>query len=1139
MFWYPASEDSSNPQAQNIYEIYMQLYHTLLRQPQSIWESCSGSFSRAKADELVVLSASYLELYRMTANGLLTKISSQPCFAIARQIVAFRLAGSSTDCVAITSDRGDLSIMIFDIASNRFEVECSDTFGKTGCRRGVPGEYLAVDPLGRAIITSAIEKQKFIYMISRDSQTRIVISSGLEAHFPDSLVYCIVSVDVGYGNPCFASIESICLTNSPPRRSLCLYEVDLGTNRVLRTVSSDDMRNAYYLISVPSKSGISGGLIICYDAFLIYRKISGREDLRCEFPLRERSSVSFPTIFRHILLEDSDPTFLLQSDEGDLFKVSVSTGSDRIIRLSISYYDTLPVATSMCMMRNGLLFCAHENDDHSLYVLNDTEDQSVTQSDRYSFRESIFFCPRILQRVTVQQSIPSIAPIRGFISTTTERSSVKGLAISGNIGSSSLHRIDFSVAVIDLAVTDLPGRPSGAWCIRAGTFDKYIILAFADSTLVLSVGEEVTEVTDSNFLTNIRTIYASSFSDESTVQVSESKVIHSTKAGVSTEWCPTTGIITLATSNYRSVIVALTSGVVTLLHLDDNGYLVEGASKSFGGLTINSISITKFSFGKCSLCAVTLSDLSCRILSADFSSSVKQNSAKGLDALSTSCCFRESEFGLELFIGTVSGMISVFEVDLSTGFIGHVRKRKLGNRPVLVSSIELEGLQCMIAISDEVYLYSNPLSCVTSILRFSEQRSFDLIIPFKSDQSSNGFLSLFETSMAISYIDLQRTQCSDGKIPLRYTGKSFCILPHVEGNGDSTVVAVLQSDYLLDHDNSQKHWLGCISIIDSSTTETIDTLELNEDEVPLCMSVCRFEQLKDARPCLLVCTATVRNLYSRETSAASIKTFIYDSQFHLQLVHNTHLETGLTPLKVSAFDSKVLISFKGESAVLRLYDLGRTQLLKKAEFTSAEHSGFTWIETVGDRIFLGDISRSMLVLSFRPNHGTFSVVASDSISRWITCGIILDKDTVLAADKFENIFVLQIPRDGSSHLKNMAQFHIGEVVTSFSRLKLGSEAIIVSTLQGSFRLITPFADSKMADIMQSLEERIIDSHGVGKDQPSYRSYYLCKKSVVDGEICEFFDKLPPLIKSHICDNLQRSSAEITMLIESSRGLENL
>ncbi len=82
-----------------------------------------------------------------------------------------------------------------------------ETFGKSGCRRIVPGQYLAADPKGRAAMIGAIEKQKLVYILNRDSAARLTISSPLEAHKSHNLVYHMVGVDVGFDNPMFATLE--------------------------------------------------------------------------------------------------------------------------------------------------------------------------------------------------------------------------------------------------------------------------------------------------------------------------------------------------------------------------------------------------------------------------------------------------------------------------------------------------------------------------------------------------------------------------------------------------------------------------------------------------------------------------------------------------------------------------------------------------------------------------------------------------------------------------------------------------------------------------------------------------------------------------------------------------------------------
>ena len=90
---------------------------------------------------------------------------------------------------------------------NQLERVHLETFGKSGCRRVVPGQYLAVDPKGRALMIGALEKQKLVYILNRDASARLTISSPLEAHKEHTLVFDMVGVDVGFENPVFACLE--------------------------------------------------------------------------------------------------------------------------------------------------------------------------------------------------------------------------------------------------------------------------------------------------------------------------------------------------------------------------------------------------------------------------------------------------------------------------------------------------------------------------------------------------------------------------------------------------------------------------------------------------------------------------------------------------------------------------------------------------------------------------------------------------------------------------------------------------------------------------------------------------------------------------------------------------------------------
>lgn len=146
------------------------------------------------------------------------------------------------DYVVVGSDSGRIVILEYHPSKNMFEKIHQETFGKSGCRRIVPGQFLAVDPKGRAVMIGkttealcsemqmqsgrificnpfslfnypcfifpgAIEKQKLVYILNRDAAARLTISSPLEAHKANTLVYHVVGVDVGFENPMFACLE--------------------------------------------------------------------------------------------------------------------------------------------------------------------------------------------------------------------------------------------------------------------------------------------------------------------------------------------------------------------------------------------------------------------------------------------------------------------------------------------------------------------------------------------------------------------------------------------------------------------------------------------------------------------------------------------------------------------------------------------------------------------------------------------------------------------------------------------------------------------------------------------------------------------------------------------------------------------
>lgn len=113
----------------------------------------------------------------------------------------------ASDYAIVGSDSGRIVILDYDPRTSSFVKIHQETFGKSGARRIVPGQYLATDPKGRAVMIAAVEKSKLVYILNRDAAANLTISSPLEAHRNSAILHHIVGVDVGFENPMFAALE--------------------------------------------------------------------------------------------------------------------------------------------------------------------------------------------------------------------------------------------------------------------------------------------------------------------------------------------------------------------------------------------------------------------------------------------------------------------------------------------------------------------------------------------------------------------------------------------------------------------------------------------------------------------------------------------------------------------------------------------------------------------------------------------------------------------------------------------------------------------------------------------------------------------------------------------------------------------
>ena len=151
---------------------------------------------------------------------------------------------------------------------------------------------------------------------------------------------------------------------------LTYYELDLGLNHVVRKWSEPTDPRANLLVQVPGGQLASSdrydgpsGVLVCCEDHIIYRHMNSPQH-RVPIP-RRKNPLEDPNrgvIITAAVMHKMKGAFffLLQSEDGDLFKVTIEHQEQDVTSLKIKYFDTVPVASSLCILKSGFLFVASE-----------------------------------------------------------------------------------------------------------------------------------------------------------------------------------------------------------------------------------------------------------------------------------------------------------------------------------------------------------------------------------------------------------------------------------------------------------------------------------------------------------------------------------------------------------------------------------------------------------------------------------------------------------------------------------------------------------------------------------------------------------------------------------------------------------
>lgn len=768
-------------------------------------------------------------LHRITENADRTEVKistvvEQDVLGIVRGVSAFRIPGTTTDQLVIASDSGRVAMMNYDHAKNSFKRIHLETFGKSGVRRTIPGQYLANDPRGRCYMLASVEKNKVVYIVNRNSAAEVVISSPHEANQWASLCFGICALDTGWEHPVFAALEvDYNDAESDPtgemyrkrEKQLVYYTVDLGLNHVVKSWSDVVDYSANLMFGVPGgQDGPSGVLVCCEDR--IYYRHDKASPLCIPIP-RRKGATEDPGRKRlivagclHLSKARHEFFFLLQTEDGDVFKLTMDMEQDaqgratsQPARLKLKYYDTFPVATTMLLIRKGYIYIAASNGGSRLYHVNDlADDEEVEPHNNFTSDdispdpaedyEPNYFTPRGLTFTSLAVEMPSLHPLmRTRVENLTNEDAPQIYAIQGTGSASQFKTIRHGLNITEIVSNSLGGIPfDNLWSLRhrrSDPYHSYLLLssAYGDRTIVLSIGDEVETMEDSPFLTNRATLTSALMGEGTLLQTHARGVRTINPQGQITTWDPPSHrTIACASANDYQLLLGLSSSELVFFFMSEEGALsqLEEMPEMSGKITALSVGQTPKGQQQAKYAVVGCDDCTIRVLSIELDSPLEARSVQALSAVPTSIeVVSQVEPGSGtvvnyVHIGLQSGLYLRAIIDEVTGELGEVRTKFLGARQTQIFPVALgeeeDKQQAVVACSSRPWLgYNHPTS--------SQYTLTPLVTG--ALEAARGFVSehlrclcaVQDGNLVIFSIDDLSGRLATSSVPLKYTPRAM------------------------------------------------------------------------------------------------------------------------------------------------------------------------------------------------------------------------------------------------------------------------------------------------------------------------------------------------------------------------------
>jgi splicing factor 3B subunit 3 len=533
----------------------------------------------------------------------------------------------------------------------------------------------------------------------------------------------------------------------------------------------------------------------------------------------------------------------------------------------------------------------------------------------------VYFNPRSLKFLSCCDEVPSLCSISDMVIEDLISDGMPQIyTLCGRGSRSSLRILKQGMAVTEVASSSLPGKPISIWTVKSDAgdkFDKYAIVSFQNSTLVLSIEETVKEVHDSGFDLKKPSLYVASLVDNTFIQVLPNGIIH-IKSDKKKALYQTSSKIISASSNNKQIAVALQDREI--LYFEAQGDKLEKVESKVLDSEIVSISMGEIpeNRNRAKYLAVGCSDNTVRILSLQIDQCLSKVSTQVLPALPESILLTELDqtsedsTSLYLFVGLNNGVLMKTAVDPFTGTMSDTRTRYLGSRGVNLFKVQVQNKPAVLANSTKPWLcynYMNKYYC-TSLNNESIESAASLISP----QCSEGIVCICGNNFTIFTIDQYGEIFHQNVVPLRYTPRKLLVNPENNNliivESDQNVMSKREKD-LYKKDIAEKtndseylklkedhigvpfvgegRWASCVRMIEPYEHKVLDLIEFEDNEAAFSATIMTFSSTP-GEMFLIIGTAKDMKLHPRSFTSSSIIVFAFkDGGKKIEYLHRVNL----------------------------------------------------------------------------------------------------------------------------------------------------------------------------------------------------------------------------------------------------------